>query len=229
MPFLSPVNAIVLWHRCWALVTQWWAKHPQGYPGHLQWINPTGARIFSSYPLRPVLQAHNTPEALSSSKFLQVGDHHSLGSTVWALMGSSILCLWVFSFHLLHKPPNLTSASTAYIEKAVIENLSDCRPAKSSAITFLTHSESLSTSPLPCNLFLFALHEDTWPWFLHIHYNHFHSPLLLPQPPLLMLIPRTCKPFPICTFAHVLFFLLDDDRTYFASLQPLYYSPGKPP
>lgn len=131
------------------------------------------------------------------------------------------------------KPPNLTSASTAYIEKAVIENLSDRRPAKSSAIkpllTLLTPSESLSTSPLPCNLFLFALHEDTWPWFLHIHYNQFHSPLLPPHHPPFNAYSQNMEPFPICTFAHVLLLLLDDDRTYFASLQPLYYSPGKSP
>ena len=64
-------------------------------------------------------------------------------------------------------------------------------------------------SPLSCNLFLFASHEDTWPWFLHIHDNHFHFPYCS-HTPLLMLIPRICIPFPICTFAHVLLFLLDD-------------------
>lgn len=143
MPLFSGTGAEPWWHNGEP------STYPQGYSGHLQWVNPTCALILSSYPLRPVLQAYNIPKPLSSSKFLQVRDHHSLGSTIWPLTDWSILCLWVFSFHLLHKPSNLTSASTTYIGKAAVENINDCILAKSSAIKpvliLLDPSESFTT------------------------------------------------------------------------------------
>lgn len=151
LSFLSPINAIVFWHRCRALVTQWGAKH---IPSEILWSPSVGKTHLCSDPILVTSEAgppglqHTQASAIFKIPSSQ-RDHRSLGSTIWPLKGWSISCLCVFSFHLLLKPPNLTSASTIYIGKAVVENTDDCVFAEPSTIspvlTLLDPSELFST------------------------------------------------------------------------------------
>lgn len=105
MSFLSPINAIALWHR----VEPWWHNGEQGKctlrdTAHLSAGKPHLCWFTSSYLLRPILQACDVPKALPPSKFLQAREHRCLGSSTCPLKGWSILYLCVFSFHLLPKP-----------------------------------------------------------------------------------------------------------------------------
>lgn len=188
MSFLSPINAIALWHG----VEPWWHNGEQGKctlrdTAHLSAGEPhlcsdSHPRIFWGPFCKPV--TYPSPCHLQNS--FKPGSIVALAQAL-APWKAGLYCTYVFSlsiYSLSH--PHLTSTPATYVGKALVEDINDCIPAKPSAInpmlTLLDPSESFSALLLSCNPLPLLFPGGSWSWFLHVRSDHFHFLSQLPHP-----------------------------------------------